>query len=294
MTNIDLKKWIELLQKIDSGEIELEKEKIFKKNIKEVYEKKKQKYEFLKNNNWMLWPTTPFPEIDKITKWFKKWWLVWIGAFSNTWKSQLSYFYAQYFLKQWLEVAYFSLEVAGEDVLTMITQYYYKVSYKEWARKENNWAFDKLNIYDVSDYYKLSDIEKYVLKYKPDIVFIDFIQILEMEWSTEYERLSSWIRRLQRLAIDTNTTIIYLSQVSNVDNKEKDVLQVWLKWTWDLIASSDYVFIMKKSRINNTIVFALKKNKHWPAYKTFSLYFDFENWECNYDWERIQEDNQLF
>jgi len=42
------------LQKIDSGEIELEKEKIFKKNIKEVYEKKKQKYEFLKNNNWML------------------------------------------------------------------------------------------------------------------------------------------------------------------------------------------------------------------------------------------------
>lgn len=292
--DIDLKKWIELLNKIDSWEITLDKENISKNNITEIYKKKQEKYEFLKANNWMLWPTTPFTEIDKLTKWFKKWWLVWIGAFSNTWKSQLSYFYAQHFLKQWLEVAYFSLEVASEDVLIMINQYYYWITYKEWAKREYDKNFDKLNIYDVSDYYKIWEIEKYVIKFKPDIVIIDFIQILEIEWTTEYEKLSSWIRRLQRLAIDTWTTIIYLSQVSNSDSKEKDVLQVWLKGSWDLIASSDYVFIMKKAQLDNTVIFALKKNKHWPAYKTFALYFDFANWKCTFDWEYIEKNNNLF
>ena len=285
---INKNKALHLMQQLDNWELELEQENIKKVPIADVFKKKQEKYEFLKANNWMLWPTTPFEQLDKLTKWFKKWWLVWIWAYSNTWKSQLSYYYAQHFLKQWLEVAYFSLEVAAEDVLIMINQYYHWVDYKtSWSNTDAS-NYDKLNIYDVWDYYKIDDIDAYVRKFKPDVIFIDFIQILEMKGATEYEQLSSWIRQLQRLAIETWTTIIYLSQVSNSDSKEANVLEVWLKGSWNLIASSDYVFIMKKWNEEWQVIFWLKKNKHWPAYKTFSLYFDFENWKCNFDWDYIQ------
>jgi hypothetical protein len=294
MNSFNLEKAKDILSKIDNWEIELKQENIFKKDIKKVYQAKNDKLEYLKNNGWRLWPTTPFKEIDKITKWFKKWWLIGIWWFSNAWKSQISYIYAQHFLKLWLQVAYFSLEVSSEDVLIYINQYYYWINYKEAVKKEYNENFNKLNIYDVSDYYKIEEIEKYVIKYKPDIIFIDFIQILEMPWNSEYEKISSWIRRLQRLWIDTWTTIIYLSQISNESIKEKNILDINLKWSWSLIASSDYVFIIKKWNVNWEIIYWLKKNKHGPAYKMYSLLLDFENWKYSFDWEYNQNENNLF
>ncbi len=265
---------------------------IVKISIKDVYARKQKKYEFLKANNWKLWPVTPFPEIDEFTKWFKKGWLVWIWAFSNTWKSQLSYYYAQHFVKSWLDVAYFSLEVASEDVLIMVNQYYNWISYQESASQWYNPKLNNLSIYDVWDYYTIDHIEQYVHKFNPDVVFIDFIQIMEFEWTSEYDKLNNWIRRLQRLAIESETTIVYLSQVSNEDAKQEDALNVWLKWSWNLIASSDYVFIMKRQE-NWDITYWLKKNKHWAAYKKFNLRFDFANWKCECLWEQEKQDEKL-
>jgi len=276
---------------LEKARIEMENinnNKIKKIPISDVFKRKQEKYEYLKANNWKLWPVTPFPKIDNITKWFKKWWIVWIGAFSNTGKSQLSYYYAQHFIKSWLDVAYFSLEVSSEDVLIMINQYYNWVSYKESASLQYSSSLDKLSIYDVWDYSHISEIELYVRQLKPDIIFIDFIQILDCEWASEYDKLSNAIRRLQKLWIETGTTIIYLSQISNESNKETDIFNINLKGSWNLVSSSDYVFIMKRWNVNWEIVYWLKKNKHWVAYKTFWLMFDFEHWKCVFDWEMEQ------
>jgi len=169
----------------------------------------------------------------------------------------------------------------------MINQYANGISYKESAKMPYNEKLNNLAIYDVWDYSHIWKIEEYVHTFKPNIIFIDFIQILDCEWHNEYDKLSNAIRRLQKLWIETGTTIVYLSQISNESAKEANVLDVNLKWSWNLIASSDYVFIMKRWNIHWEIIFWLKKNKHWPAYKTFSLLFDFEQWKCIFDWEYI-------
>lgn len=291
LDELDTLEEFESIEQAEDVSVQLD-DGIKKIGIEDVYKRKQEKFEYLKAHNWKLWPTTPFPVIDEMTKWFKKGWVVAIGAFSNTWKSQLSYFYAQHFVKEWLEVAYFSLEVASEDVLIMVSQYFYWYPYKTAASQGYDEKLKNLYIYDVWDYYNLDWIEAYVNKFQPDIVFIDFIQILEVQWLNEYDKLNNAVRRLQRLAVANGTVIVYLSQISNEDLKASSVLDVKLKWSWNLIASSDYVFIMKRWNIDGEIVFWLKKNKHWPAYKTYSLMFDFANGKCLFDWTYVEASQQ--
>jgi len=232
------------------------------KPIADVFKAKEKKLAYLKANWWRLWPSTPFPILDKLTKGIKKWWVMWIGAFSNTWKSQLSYHYVQHWLKQWLKVTYFSLEVDSVDVLTYIQQYYHNMTYKEAIQKNSIEWLENLTIYDTSDVDWIEQIEEYVLTNKPDIIVIDFIQILNVPGWSEYEKMSEWIRRLQKLGIQSWTTIVYLSQMSNESAKEKDVLQANLKGAWNLIASSDYIFVLKRTD-SGEIEMWIKKNKHW-------------------------------
>jgi len=47
------------------------------------------------------------------------------------------------------------------------------------------------------------------------VVFIDFVQNIQYEKGSEYERMSYIARKIQELAILNNITIISLSQLSN-------------------------------------------------------------------------------
>ena len=73
-----------------------------------------------------------------------------------------------------------------------------------------------LNIKKIFD---IAGIKKYISKYKPDIVFIDYLQNLDRRTArSDYERVTGNIRDLQGLTLETEISTFVLSQLSR--NKE--------------------------------------------------------------------------
>ena len=67
----------------------------------------------------------------------------------------------------------------------------------------------KLNVKKVSN---LNDVEKYIRKYKPEIVFIDYLQNLGMD--NDYIEITKNMCRIQAIALKEEISIIVLSQLS--------------------------------------------------------------------------------
>jgi replicative DNA helicase len=75
----------------------------------------------------------------------------------------------------------------------------------------------QLNIKKVFD---VEDIKKYIRKYSPDIVFVDYLQNLDRRGArSDYERVTGNIKDLQGITLEKEITTFVLSQLSR--NKEE-------------------------------------------------------------------------
>jgi len=240
---------------------------------------KLQKYKTLIKENWMLWIKSQFEQIDKVTSWVIPWKVYTIWAYSNSWKSKLSYDYVNHFLAQGKKVNYYSLEVDAWMVLLNLFANKEKKAF--WVNLDSDIYFYKnLKIFD--DIYDLEDILEHIMEDKPEIVFIDFVQNIQAPW-WDYERMTKVAVELQQVAIKSNATIFNLSQVANETAKEihwnKSPI-ISLKWSWALFASSDIVFILRKLE-DWLINLNVAKNKFGRAWDDFVFYADFATWQFN-------------
>jgi predicted ATP-dependent serine protease len=224
---------------------------------------------------WKRWYDWPFKEIDKITQWIIEWKVYTIWAYSNTWKSQLSYEYASFFLKQWKKVMFVSTETSIWELVLYVSRNFYRENYFNIQ----NWDFkikqdDLKNFIPFDDVFSLDDINKKIHEYKPDIVFIDFIQSIQAPWTSDYERLSNLAVWIQKTAIQNNITIFSLSQVNN---DSRNTTNIVLKWSWWLFASSDIVIWLLFENWERKL--KIVKNKFWKVWDMFLIEFNFINWE---------------
>ncbi len=126
-------------------------------------------------------------------------------------------------------------------------------------------ANQHLTIYD--DIYTLGEIEtafrKAELQGGLDIGFIDYVQNCQVpEAASSYQEQSTLAKRIQKLAKDTRSTIVCLSQVSNdVARGNTDNLE--LKGAGEWAAVSDLGIMLMKSKNNKfEMKYAVKKNRH--------------------------------
>jgi len=231
-----------------------------------------------KNKYWMLWNKSRFKEVDKLTEWFIQWSVYTIGAYSNVWKSRFSYGEVNQALKLWKKVMFFSLEeMKGIVLRNLICQRNWmrpsEIYNSEFVQEAFGEQFSNLYLYD--SVFHIDEIEQKVHKYKPDYVFIDFIQNVQTSWwNWAYEKIASIAKQTQRIAIQNKCVLIQLSQVSNTVWKELakgNTDFVSLKWAGELFASSDVIFILYKSQYEEFCLH-IAKNKYWPAKDDF--YFD--------------------
>lgn len=225
---------------------------------------------------WKRWFDSPFAILDKYTQWIIEWKVYTIWAFSNTWKSQLSYEYAAYFLKKWKKVLFISTEVWSGELLGYIARNLYRQPYYsilKWEYDINLDHFSKLHLYD--NVHTFKEIEKLAEEIQPDIIFIDFIQSINHDWASEYEKTTNLAIDMQKLAIDKNITIFSLSQVNNA-SRNSDSTAITLKWSWALFASSDVIFTLYRE--NGILKLSIMKNKFWKANITFDMQIDFNLW----------------
>lgn len=222
----------------------------------------------IKDRKGMLWFPTIFPLVDKYTKWQQEWKVTTLVAYSNVWKSKISYAYVNNFLKQGKKVMYLSLEVDKAMLFSNLLANYYNKHYFEVLEPSFFYKmedFENLEIYD--NLYKLEDIKNVIRAKSPDIVFIDFIQNIQTSW-TETEKMTRIAQELQQLAIMTWISFFNLSQANN-ESRFKDWEWIQPKWSWAIFASTDLMFTLHRE--NKELYFTIAKNKFWPCFKKFLL-----------------------
>lgn len=219
-------------------------------------------------DNWLLiWYSTGFKILDKLTDWIQKWTIMRVNAYANTGKSKFSYHITNRLLEQWAKVIYFTLEVPKRTVVYNLIANKYKIPIREVFRMNfDNIDFGELftkKLEIVDDKSNLLDIIQYTEMRKPDAIIIDFVQNIECDWKSEYEEMTMVARKLQQLAIKENIAIFDLSQISNEWAKwDSDVIHS--KWSGALVASADIALVMRRDTMkDNWIIIKVAKNKFW-------------------------------
>lgn len=244
-------------------------------------------FEFIESckKRWWLGIKWPYPLLDKYIWWVIPWKVYTIVAYSNVWKSNFAYSYVVDMLKKWKKVLFFSLEVQVDMLFNQLLKAYYNIWQKEILADNFYFemeSFKNLFIYD--SVYKLEEMKWICKTEKPDIIFIDYIQNIEVKWMTEYEQMTRVAIEIQRLAIETWITIFSISQANN-DSRFKDSDKIQPKWSWAIFASSDIILALSREweMLNLNII----KNKFWMNNKSFLINPDFS--KCRFD---ITEEKQ--
>jgi len=234
------------------------------------------------------WFKTWLPSIDKYTNWFVKGRVMLVSAYANTGKSSLSYFFANSVLRQGAKVLYFSLEIPKDDLRDRLLSNYYWVSIHRFEKKSQMWEFDiseyaLKDLYISCDTFNMTEMEIIVKKIKPDVVFIDYVQMVRWDWETEYERMNDIASRMRKMASKQNVAICALSQVANEQKKFVKWGVIPAKWSGELIAAANQVILLRESEFEWRIEAIIAKNRHGKKNKYTLLTPNFET--CYFhDW----------
>lgn len=154
--------------------------------------------------------------------------LVVIGGSTGAGKSYLAIHLAMRAIEAGFKVGYFSLEISNELVVARLmamkagvkaSHILYGVADEGTEKYQQGKAFilglgEYLESYD--DIYELARMEELIKANRYDMVVVDFIQNVIASRGDEYERLSHVSLHLQRIAKQTNSCILVLSQLSNI------------------------------------------------------------------------------
>ena len=228
--------------------------------------------------NGMLGMPSPYPTIDKMTSGIIRGKVYTIAGYSNTGKSKFAYNYVNHFLNAGKKVVFFSLEVDSGMVLWNLCCNRYNKDFNALQLEDVVQSdFNNLYIYDTA--YAMDDIINITEQIKPDIVFIDFVQNVQCQGSSEYERMSTIARDMQQLAIQFDVTVFSLSQLSNSAGKDVtrgDSSFIPLKGAGELYASSDVVFLLVP--VGDQIALSIIKNKYGRKEEGIFFTTNFSKW----------------
>jgi len=250
-----------------------------------------------KNKTWILGYSTGLKTLDKYTDWLQKGTVMRLTAYSNIWKSKLSYHICNSVLDQWAKVLYFSLEVKKEFVFYNLLCNRYWLVFGDVARgcwhDDDITKIQEADIEIIDDKYKLEEILLYSESRKPDVIFIDFVQNIQTEWKSEYESMTKIATSIQQLAIRNNIAVFDLSQISNDWAWYEFGWVIKSKWSGALVASADIGLVMQRDKENNHNIVYIAKNKFWTNTKAIDLKFNFPTGEIEDLGEHLTKSLQI-
>lgn len=163
-----------------------------------------------------FWDNLEF--LDRYTKGIQKGRTYRIGAVSNLGKSQLAYNIITNLLDQNVKVAFFTLENEKSFTVTNIMANKERVNSHSVEDGSHNVDFGwldthKNNFYLIDEEYELSKIFARILEIKPDVVFIDYIGLINIHKVTEQDMYTQYARRIQNFVKKTKISLIDLSNL---------------------------------------------------------------------------------
>lgn len=212
--------------------------------------------------------TTGFLELDYFLSNIKGGDIITIGARPAMGKTSFAISILNHLLDKNKTVAYFSFEMTKELLAKRILASKAQVQTFLPKEKQNEIYFKKLkdvltwfankNCY-INDKLLLSveEIEEEIVQLKPDIVFIDYIQLVKMPKAPNMtEAINYAIQEIKRIAKENNTVVILLSQVSRaVETRcDKRPMLSDLRNSSTLEELSDIVLFIYRDEYYNAII----------------------------------------
>ena len=212
---------------------------------------------------------------------FQKGRTIMISAYSNTGKSAISYFIANNTVRQHAKVLYFSLEIPENDLRdrlfgNWVKEPMYKFDKKSQLADVDFEEYSKKEVYMACECFTMNQIEDMVAYIKPDVVIIDYVQLISGEGKGEYEQMNDVARRIRKMTAQNDVATLVLSQVSNDSIKYKKGGVIPSKGSGELVATANVVLVMQESEFPNRLDLHVAKNRHWKKGKCIELIPEFE------------------
>lgn len=205
---------------------------------------------------------TGIPKLDQAFHGMIKGSLCYIGAFPSTGKTSLACNIANVNYEAGKRVQFISLEMSKEQILDRMISSGMKIDYGAIDMRKVSDEDAILIVSRVNDFattkrmkiqdkvYTIEGIAQNISKYKPDVVFIDYIQNVRttQRYGTKKEQIDYISAELKRIARVNNCLIICLSQLvkpsKTVDIKHYQPTMSDLKESGNLSNDGDYIMIL--------------------------------------------------
>lgn len=184
------------------------------------------------------------PVIDQNTKQLipHSFWV--IGGYSSMGKTSLVVQLIYNLICYNRKIVFYSLEMKGVDIMARLYQWAkYNCGFEQEAKDYlRNTGLEIMNNKNTLDEI-IVDIES--RESVPDMIFIDYLQIIEADGKSEYEKLNTITRSLKLCTLLNPTCIIALSQVSNEYARSNQRIGSF-KGSGSIIANSDVAIELRR------------------------------------------------
>lgn len=189
----------------------------------ELYQEAIEKWQGKEIFDWSWW--SRFKWLDENTDGIQRKKTYRIGAKSNVGKTTFIYNVICSLLTQKAKVMFFTLENEKETTINYLLSCLQGVNSRHLKNGTTKADIDLLfpyrdNLVIVDDDNSLSGIFKKIEKYKPDVVFLDYIGLVEIKGQTEESKYASYAAKVPQFVKDNNISWIDLSNLSiNADDE---------------------------------------------------------------------------
>lgn len=230
-----------------------------------------------------------YKDIDNITWGFYPNQLITIAARPWIWKTMIAINFIANQLQVWHKVAFFSLEMSTKEIYQRLYARFWQLEVNKikWSYPMQVWDSEKLkkaiatvdkfegNLVLYDDKHWLWEIVNQIRllhsKGMLDIVYIDYVWLIEVKAENRNLEISKITRTLKMLAMQLKIPIVILAQLSRAVEKrfwgDEPILSD-LRDSWSIEQDSDVVLMLHRMEDWNLKVL-VRKNRNWPLWPCY-------------------------
>ena len=234
---------------------------------------------------------TNYKDIDEITWGFYPNQLITVAARPWIWKTMIALNFIANQLQVWHKVAFFSLEMSTKEIYQRLYARFgeLEVNKIKWSSKMYPWDDVKLgkalerveefenNLVLFDDKHWLWEIVNQIRllhsKGMCDIVYIDYVGLIEVKAENRNLEISKITRVLKMLAMQLKIPIVILAQLSRAVEKrfwgDEPILSD-LRDSWSIEQDSDVVLMLHRED-DKCLKVLVRKNRNWPLWPCYLL-----------------------
>lgn len=230
-----------------------------------------------------------YRDIDSMTWGFYPNQLITIAARPWIWKTMIAINFIANQLQVWHKVAFFSLEMSTKEIYQRLYARFWQLEVNKikWSYPMQKWDSERLNkaietvdkfeenlvLFD--DKHWLWEIVNQIRllhsKGMLDIVYIDYVWLIEVKAENRNLEISKITRTLKMLAMQLKIPIVILAQLSRAVEKrfwgDEPILSD-LRDSWSIEQDSDVVLMLHRMEDWNLKVL-VRKNRNWPLWPCY-------------------------